>query len=56
MTKQIITETDKRPESINLGRGNYMPIATQPLFIATNLTGTLRKKTARRVQCFYKTS
>lgn len=56
MTKQIITQTNKQPQSKNLGRGNYMSIATQCLLIATKLTATLRKKTARPLPFSYKTS
>ncbi len=56
MTKQIITETNKPPKSINLGRGRYMPIAIQSLLKATNLAATLPKKIAQALLLFYKTS
>ncbi|MEO6000488.1 MAG: hypothetical protein ABIN89_26835, partial [Chitinophagaceae bacterium] len=56
MTKQINTETNKQPPSKNLGRGYYMPIATQSPPTATKLTAILRKKAVRSLPRFYKTS
>ena len=56
MTKQIIKETNKPPESMNLSRGRSMPIATLSILKATNLAATIPEKTALPFPLFYKTS
>jgi hypothetical protein len=57
MKKQIITTIkNMQPQSIDLGRGNYMPAATQCLPKTNRPIANLTKKQAAAACNFYKTT
>jgi len=56
MTKQLFTETTKQQKSIDLGKGNYMQIATKSVPMAIRQAENLSKKAVGKCCNFYKSS